>query len=333
MMYNLLQMANRAARNANLPTVQSDGITPTNFIQSKVASLNGYLNSRYKTLYEKLVPAKTMDIFNVTVSANAYEVTFPKYIGLIFRVVDNGTSSQGDSVYLIDPAAYSDKVVAIRNLFRTFLEFEEDTPCGTALGVSNVFAQPATGNPATAVTLTVKSSSTQDASGQTGAVTVFLRGMNQNMEVITESLTTNGTTGVNSSNYYLYLNVVSKTGPSVGIISVFDSTSNSLATINTWEVSPEYQRVKLEVAPTTPSQYNVTAQKAFVPMLNFADVPAFDCCEALVSGATQDIFIEGKQLEDAQQFAEKFKDDSNNLEKKYVETSGNSKLMLPCGYA
>jgi len=326
MMYNLLQCANRVARNCNIPTLNSDGSgNPSNYILTKIAAMNGWLNSRYKTIYEKALYAKTIDQFTVNVSANAQEVTFPKYIGLVLRVVDSNTVDEGDSLYLIDPASYSDKVLAIRNLFRTFMECDEDTPVGTFLGVSNVLAQPATSG-GTAVTLSVVSSNTSDT-----AVTVFLRGMNQNHEVISESLTTNGATKVNSANQYLYLNAVSKTGPSVGIITIADSGSNTLATINTWEVSPEYQRVKLEVAPSGTAVFTVTAQKAFVPMLNYADVPAIDCCEAIVRGATYDAFVEQKQYEDAAAFEKMFADDMKNLERKYIETSGNANLCVPMG--
>ena len=324
MMYTLLQMANRVCRNCNLPSVGSDGVTPTNYVTQKIASLNGYLNSRYKNIYESHEYSKTVDNFNIQVEASAYEFTLPKYIGLVLRIVDQGAQCNGETLYLIDPAAYSDKVIAIRNLFRTFLEWEEDTPVGTNLGVSNVLAQPSA-----ASTLTVVSSSTADAS--TGAVTVFLRGMSAAHEVISESLTTNGLTPVTSANSYLYVNAVTKTGPSVGVITIAQTGGATIATINTWEVSPEYQRIKLEVAPTNPSVYTVTAQKAFVPMLNYADVPAFDCCEAIVNGATQDAFIEQKQSEDAQYYGGKWADDMKNFEKKYIEMTGNANLMLPCG--
>jgi hypothetical protein len=210
------------------------------------------------------------------------------------------------------------------------LEWEEDTPVGTCLGVSNVLAQPTA-----ASTVTVVSNSTKDntGAGNSGQVTVFLRGMSTAYEVITESLLTTGTAPVTSANTYLYVNAVSKTGPSIGLITVAQTGGGTIATINTWEVSPEYQRIKLEVAPTAPSNFRVCAQRAYVPMLNWADVPAFDCEEIIVSGATQDAFEEQKQWKDAAAAEAKFDKNMKDFWKKYEELSGNAELMIPLGRA
>lgn len=61
-------------------------------------------------------------------------------------------------------------------------------------------------HPTVASVLVIASSSSNDAAGGTGARTVLIEGVDGDYEAISETLTLNGTTGVNTSNSYLYVN-------------------------------------------------------------------------------------------------------------------------------
>lgn len=61
-------------------------------------------------------------------------------------------------------------------------------------------------HPTVASVLKVSSSSTDDASAGTGARTVFIEGLDGDYDVVSETVTLNGQTAVNTTNSYLYVN-------------------------------------------------------------------------------------------------------------------------------
>jgi len=61
-------------------------------------------------------------------------------------------------------------------------------------------------HPTVASVLKVSSSSTSDTSAGTGARTVFIAGLDGNYNVVSETVTLNGQTAVNTTNSYLYVN-------------------------------------------------------------------------------------------------------------------------------
>jgi len=68
---------------------------------------------------------------------------------------------------------------------------------------------PASGtvpHPTSASVLKISSSSADDASAGTGARTVFIEGLDGNFNVVSETVTLNGQTAVNTTNSYLYVN-------------------------------------------------------------------------------------------------------------------------------
>lgn len=315
-------LANRVARNCNVPASAT-------YVTTKIFE---YLNRRYKTIYRAHFWPKTIQFYTIAVPAYSLNatggavVTLPKYIGPVLRMVNN---TSGDVVYLIDPAAFSDKTIAIRNLFRTFLELEEDTPVGTHIGTSNVLCQPAITVPATSVILSVKSSASESVTN----IPVFIRGLDANNEIISEAVTVTGTTQVTTANSYSMVNAVSKTGQSNGIISLLDPSANILATLSTWEVSPEYQTFSLEVVDNTNPSLIITAQRAFAPFLNSADIPAFEMDECLVNGATADAFLEQEKEDLAAHFEQKYTNDLSKMVRTELEQSSGAMLCLPLGRA
>lgn len=61
-------------------------------------------------------------------------------------------------------------------------------------------------HPTVASVLKISSSSANDASAGTGARTVFVEGLNGDYNVVSETVTLNGQTAVNTTNSYLYVN-------------------------------------------------------------------------------------------------------------------------------
>jgi hypothetical protein len=80
-------------------------------------------------------------------------------------------------------------------------------------------------HPTVASVLKVSSTSASDAAVGVGARTVFIEGVDGDYNVVSESVTLNGTTPVNTTNTYLYVNQlyvtsVGSTGANVGVINV-----------------------------------------------------------------------------------------------------------------
>lgn len=61
-------------------------------------------------------------------------------------------------------------------------------------------------HPTTASVLTIVSTDAADASAGTGARTVFIEGLDGSYNVVSETVTLNGTTGVTTTNSYMYVN-------------------------------------------------------------------------------------------------------------------------------
>jgi hypothetical protein len=61
-------------------------------------------------------------------------------------------------------------------------------------------------HPTVASVLKISSSSTDDTSAGTGARTVYIEGLDGNYDVVSETVTLNGQTAVNTTNSYLYVN-------------------------------------------------------------------------------------------------------------------------------
>jgi hypothetical protein len=86
---------------------------------------------------------------------------------------------------------------------------------------------PASGtvpHPTVASVLTIASSSASDASLGVGARTVYIQGLDGNYNVVSETVTLNGTNNVSTTNLYLYINqftvtTVGSTGYNVGEIT------------------------------------------------------------------------------------------------------------------
>jgi len=312
-MITIAGIANKVCRRTNIPTTST-------YRTTKVID---WINNRYREIYYKNLWPKTLNLFTVNVAENANSITFPKNINTVLRIVN---TTSGDIVYNIDLASYSDKVIAARNFFRTFMEIEDDIPTGSHTGVSNVFQQPTIPVNQTGSVVSFASTSNFDTSQY-----VFIKGYNGIGAYVSESVQLTGSTEANSTNQYAQVDGVSKTGNTAGTINITDSSNNILATIDPWEVSPQYQTFQLEVAPSIPSVLSVAAQRTFIPFLNNADVAIFDMDDALEMGATADSFTEQEKLDLAEKFEDKYNMEVEKLVHREIEGGSNVQLGCPIG--
>lgn len=79
-------------------------------------------------------------------------------------------------------------------------------------------------HPASAVTLSVSSTSTEDTAAGTGARTVYIEGVDNSFAAVSETVTLNGQTAVSTTNQYRAVNgftvmTVGSTGSNVGVIN------------------------------------------------------------------------------------------------------------------
>ena len=128
-------------------------------------------------------------------------------------------------------------------------------------------------NLAAADTIYVSSSSTSDGSG----FKVVVTGRNSSGEIITESLTLNGTTSVTSSTTFAASGLmrVSKSATTTGTITVYRTTGATvLSEIAPSEITPRYKRISLYPVPSAAVTMYLEYFETFRPLLNDNDVPS-----------------------------------------------------------
>ncbi len=86
-------------------------------------------------------------------------------------------------------------------------------------------------HPTTASILTIASTNAADASAGTGARTVFIEGLDGNYNVVSETVTLNGTTGVTTTNSYMYVNAFTVLTVGSGEVNAGEITAKVGATL------------------------------------------------------------------------------------------------------
>jgi len=153
----------------------------------------------------------------------------------------------------------------------------------------------------------VLSTSTDDDSPKIIRITGEVSGV-----PVSESLTLNGTTAVDSSNTYdegteFIIGVGSLTGTDIelaGVVTLREKTSaDTLAQIAPNEKAPYYEWIRLVNTPAAALTAEVWYKKKWLPLENDADVPIIPCADELVEGIVADALAEDGQ-EQAWQFQE-----------------------------
>ena len=101
-----------------------------------------------------------------------------------------------------------------------------------------------------------------------------------NGNLVREKKATDGTSTVTTTQTFDEIERVIKTADGgvswVGVVTIKDASSNTLAEIPTWVRSPSYQWVQFEPIPDSDTSYILTAQSAKPDLLNDEDWPEFD---------------------------------------------------------
>lgn len=245
-----------------------------------LTKIEDWLNERYAYCLDRFINAKgpIIKTKSVTATADAETLVLGKDVDAILDVHD-----RVNDVHLTvsDPSAGGRETADIQDTSGIPKRYwrEEDT----------VNAQPTA-----ASVIAIVSSAAGDTTQK-----VRLWGVS-NGEEVTELVSLNGTTSVNSANSYTRLDRVSKDGNTTGRIT---GTSNAAAVTNfimaPTEVSPRYVKIHLVRRPDSAIVYTLTYVVKPQLLANAEDVPLVDCSTAMVVGAFADALVEQKQFESA----------------------------------
>ena len=160
-------------------------------------------------------------------------------------------------------------------LFYRFLPNPEDVSSGTPrfyrLWEETGFSAPLAADD----TVYVVSSSTSDGS----TFTVRIRGRNASGEVVTETLTMNGTTNVTSNTTWDAggLMAISKSASTTGTISCRRTTGDTLLSeMEPDNLAPRFKRMSLYPIPSAAITINLEYYERYIFLINDVDVPQMD---------------------------------------------------------
>ena len=114
--------------------------------------------------------------------------------------------------------------------------------------------------PAAATVMKVSSGSANDAAAGTGARTVFINGLDASYAVISETVTLNGQTAVNTTNSYLRINgmevlTAGSGNTAAGIIYIGTGTVTTGVPANVYGLIPSAYNVSTQAVYTVPAGY------------------------------------------------------------------------------
>ncbi len=130
-------------------------------------------------------------------------------------------------------------------------------------------------NLAAADTVYVKSDSTSDGS----SFNVILVGRNSSGEIVSESLTLNGTTAVTSTTTWAAAGLmrVSKSAQTTGTVTVYRTTGATvLSELEPENLSPRYKRLSMYPVPSAVVTMYLEYYEGYRPLVNATDVPQID---------------------------------------------------------
>ena len=234
-----------------------------------------------KTIIDTQIEQILSDYINVTLAQiwNAYPWTFKRRKATFSTVVsqeDYNLDEEIDQIVVIRQRTTPLKLLYVPD--RLFYQLEPD-PEGQSTGIPRYYRLwEETGfstNLAAADTIYVSSSSTSDGS----SFRVILVGRNSSGEVVSESLTLNGTTSVTSSTTWAAsgLMQVSKSGQTTGTITVYRTTGATvLSELSPEDRAPRYKRLSLYPIPSSAITLYVEYFERLRYLVNNADVPQMD---------------------------------------------------------
>lgn len=180
------------------------------------------------------------------------------------------------------------------------------------LAVKGVSANPATsGN-----VLSIASSDSGDTS-----TTVFIRGSASNA-MVEESVTTNGTSTVTTTNTFDKVFKVDKSGDTDGNITVSDSDGNAISVLSPKSRTAFYQWAVLDRGPDSNRTIYVTYKRKFFGLTNDVETPILpEAGEVITGGAFYRVLQQQRKYSSAMQVRNIFKDNLHDYIKARKEAA------------
>ena len=125
-----------------------------------------------------------------------------------------------------------------------------------------------------------------------------ITGFNSSGILVTELVTMNGTTAVNTTTSWdstLGIERVTKVTATgftfTGNVTVKDAAANTISVIPVWWDSPDYQWIEFDPIPAAAITYNIRCEMRKPPLVNDSDWPEFnqDFHDLLIWGVTADL--------------------------------------------
>lgn len=293
----------RVSRNIQMPL-------SSEYTQRQVVQ---FLQRAYEHIWSsKPWPQTLTDELTATIAANTNYVVIPKLYQSIVRAYDD----RGRDIRIVGTMEYADF---------TQLEARTDTNLRylSPFGYQGVLTQMST-------TEAVKVISDSATDATANAISVTLRGLNSVGELIAQTATVNGTTGVAFSASNSRIDSVGKNKSTVGTISITNNAgSATYATIGPNEGSPKYPRYRANITPSGAVTFNYIAKLRFVPFLNLNDYAIFDMDAALESKATELAHMEHRNVEAVQMWRATAMDDLDELVRREINSDGSVEIMAP----
>ena len=274
-----------------------------------------FVQDAYKAIWDLQVwPELVADDFEFLLPANTSTFILPKQYGSILRAYNQET---GQEIKVVDRSSFSDRAYNVRVTYTKDMLLNSATP----LSPSPVATQLTTAQRVYVV------------SEGADTVKVFIRGLDGDGERVSEVITLNGTTPVQSAKTYSAIEAWSKTArPTLGFISLTDNDGNTLATLGAWETTATYQRYQMDGSSPQDVTLVLTCKKAFIPFENDFDYFFTELDVPLVHKACAFGWIEHRKLDMAQAEEALFQQAIQKLQSRELNQSDIT-LFCPAGLA
>lgn len=227
------------------------------------ANIKNWWNKNYGTIWKNFMWRQAIEFDEaITLTAGVEFISLPKRVEKILAITDRVNSR------VVIP-------ITVNILMRKYIDqiTVQDNP--TLYTPAGEYGSKATLTAAAKV---------QAVSNNSGDITQKVRILGLvSGEELTETITLNGVTAVDSSYTYdsgSLLRMVSKDGTTTGTITVKEKTANTvLATIAPWELVPRYLRLRLLQVPLSASTLYITYKRRHIRLVNNEDIieiPALD---------------------------------------------------------
>ena len=211
--------------------------------------------------------------------------------------VDQVLPNDVDIVYSVTERTNNEQIVPV-SAYVYDMKYLQDVATSNAPLAYTPAGKAALGNKMSADSkLTFISDSASDTTQ-----TIRIYSKNSSGVYISEQITLTGTTSVTTSATFLagWIENVQKSALTVGTVTVTDASANTIGTIAPRDYTNKYIRINLQAPPDQSYTAYVSGKKPFKRLEYAEDIPAFECCDALVHYATAEVL----RLRDKYQQAE-----------------------------